>query len=74
MCVCVCLTALTGLVPPEGFLGLMPHGLAVLLESEVAGLLPGWGADLEKISSLQEELQIHIPLQAWETDRWGGVK
>lgn len=34
-------TALTGLVTLEGFLGFAPHGLAVLLESEEASLLPG---------------------------------
>lgn len=33
--------ALTGCAVLEGSLGFTPHGLAVLHESEVAGLLPG---------------------------------
>lgn len=32
--------ALTRGVLPEGLLGFVPHGLAVFLQSEVAGLLP----------------------------------
>lgn len=46
----------------------MPHGLAVLLESEVAELLPGWRADLEKISPLQEELEVRITLHTCGTE------
>lgn len=60
--------ALTGLVGLEGFLGLAPHGLAVLHESEVAGLLPGRGADLEEVSTLQEELEVRISLHTCQTE------
>lgn len=45
----------------------MPHGLAVLLEPVVAGLLPGRGADLEEVSALQEELEVLIALHTCET-------
>lgn len=59
-------TALTGRVGLEEFLGFVPHGLAIFLQSEVAGLLPGRGADLEEVSPLQEELQVHIALHPCE--------
>lgn len=62
-------TALTNLVCLEGFLWFTPHCLAVFQESEVAGLLPGCGADLEKLSTLQEKLELGIALHAWETER-----
>lgn len=58
--------ALTFLVRLEGFLRFVPHGLAVLHESVVAGLLPGRGADLEEVSPLQEELQVRIALHTCE--------
>lgn len=46
----------------------MPYGLAVLLELVVAGLLPGRGADFEKIPPLQEELEVRIALHACEAE------
>lgn len=59
--------ALTRLVGLDDFLGLVPHGLAVLLQPEEAGLLPGRGAHLQEVSPLQEELEVLVPLQAWTT-------
>lgn len=53
-------TALTCPVPPEGSFGFPPHRLAVFLEFEVSVFLPGGGTDLEKISPLQEELDISV--------------
>ncbi len=59
-------TALTGLVCPEQFLRFAPHGLAVLLEFEVAGLLPVGGADLEEVSAPQEVLEVLVALHTCE--------
>lgn len=59
-------TALTGLVRLEELLRFVPNGLAVVLEFEVTGLLPGRGADLEEVSSLQQELEVMVALHTCE--------
>jgi hypothetical protein len=56
---------LTGLLWLESPPGLVPHGLAVLLELVVAALLPGRGADLNQGPTCQKELQVPVSLQAW---------
>lgn len=55
-------TALTGLVCLDQFLRLVPHRLAVLLELEEAGLLPGRGAHLEEVSPFEQELEVLVAL------------
>lgn len=59
--------ALTGLVRLDELLGLVPHRLAVILELEVAGLLPGRGADLEEVSTSEQELEVSIALHTCES-------
>ena len=61
-CVEPCMT-LTGLVALEGFVGLVPHGLAVLLQFVEAVLLPGAGADLDQLPTHQQKLEICITFQ-----------
>lgn len=49
----------------EEFIGFAIHGLAIFLQLEKAGLLPGSGPDLEEISALQEELEVRVTFQTF---------
>lgn len=57
--------ALTGLVGLEELLRLEPHGLAVLLQLEVTGLLPARWAHLQQVPPSQQELQVKVALHTW---------
>lgn len=56
---------LTGLVPPERLVGLVPKRPAVLLQLEEAALLPGPGANLDQLAAHKQELQVGVALQTW---------
>lgn len=55
--------ALTSLAFPKYFLGITAQGLAVFLQFEEAGLLPGVRANLDQLPTIKQELEIFISLQ-----------
>lgn len=46
-------------------MGLVPEGLAVLLQLEEAVLPPRLGANLDQLAAEQQELQVRVSLQTW---------
>lgn len=50
-------------------MGLVPEGLAVLLQLEEAVLPPRPGANLDQLAAEQQELQVRVSLQTWR-ERW----
>lgn len=50
-------------------MGLVPEGLAVLLQLEEAVLPPRLGANLDQLAAEQQELQVRVSLQTWR-ERW----
>lgn len=66
---CTSFMGLTCVFGLHGLFGLMPHGLAVLLQLEVARLFPWARTDFQKVPAVYQELQVFVTLQTCGEDK-----